>query len=46
MAEPSRRNSGFEATSNFAPRFACFAMKPCSARAVPTGAVLFCTTSL
>ena len=21
MAEPSRRNSGFEATSNFAPRF-------------------------
>ena len=46
MAEPSRRNSGFEATSNLAPRFARLAMYSRRWRAVPTGAVLFCTTSL
>ena len=46
MAEPSRRNSGFDATSNSAPRLANFFIHEYRSRAVPTGAVLFCTTSV
>ena len=46
IAEPSRRNSGLDATSNSAPRRAKRRMWSARARAVPTGAVLFCTTSL
>ena len=45
IAAPSRRNSGFEATSNSAPRGACVRITRITSRAVPTGAVLFCTTS-
>ena len=46
IADPSRRNSGFDATSNSAPRLAKRRIHAYRLRAVPTGAVLFCTTSL
>jgi len=46
IAEPSRRNSGFDATSNSRPPLANFCIQPYRSRAVPTGAVLFCTTSV
>jgi hypothetical protein len=44
-AWPSRRNSGLEATSKETPRLACFFKIACTLSPVPTGTVLFCTTS-
>ena len=45
IAAPSRKNSGFEAISNFASGFV-LAMMPATSRPVPTGTVDLVTTTV